>query len=72
MSLVWATMQAAGAGESSLQFCAVNPHLLARTLPRLFYTHERMNSPEARRRFVPPDLAPLPRPPGWNPPGSDR
>jgi hypothetical protein len=70
MCLIWATMQSAGAGESSAEFCTANPHLLARTLPRLFYTHERMSSPEARMRFVPPDLAALPRPPGWNPTGS--
>jgi len=67
MSMVWATMQAAGSNTTSLEFCDANPHLLARTLPRLFYTRERMNSPEARRRFVPPDLAALPQPPGWNP-----
>jgi hypothetical protein len=70
MSMVWATMQSVTAGETSLEFCDANPHLLTRTLPRLFYRHERMNSPEARLRFVPPDLAPLPRPPGWDPTGS--
>jgi hypothetical protein len=69
MSMVWATMQSAEAGETSLEFCNANPHLLARTLPRLFYTRERMNSPEARLRFVPPDLVRLPQPPGWDPTG---
>ncbi len=69
MSLVWATMQSAGTGETSLDFCDANPHLLARTVPRLFYTRESMNMQEARLRFVPPDLAPLPRPPGWDPTG---
>ena len=71
MSFVWATMQSVGAGASSLEFCDANPHLLARTLPRLFFTRERMNSLEARRRFVPPDLAPLPHPPGWEPTSGD-
>ena len=65
MCLVWATIQSAGAGESSLEFCDANPHLLARTLPRLFYTRERISSADAHLRFVAPDLAPLPRPPGW-------
>ena len=66
MCLVWATIQSVGAGETSLEFCDANPHLLARTLPRLFYTRERMNSADARLRFVAPDLAPLPHPPGWH------
>lgn len=70
MSLVWATMQSGGDGETSAEFCAANPHLLSRTLPRLFYTRERMASIEARLRFVPPDLAPLPRPPGWGTSGA--
>jgi hypothetical protein len=67
MCVVWATIESAGAGASSLDFCEANPHLLARTLPRLFYTRERMNSAEARQRFVAPDVAPLPHPPGWYP-----
>ncbi len=67
MCLIWATIQSAGAGASSIDFCAANPHLLTRTLPRLFYTRQRMLSPEAKLRFVPPDLAPLPCPPGWPP-----
>ena len=71
MCLVWATIQSAGAGESSLEFCDANPHLLARTLPRLFYTRERINSADARLRFVAPDLAPLPHPPGWEPTDSN-
>ena len=37
-----------------------NPHLLAKTLLRLYYTRERILTARARRRFVPPDLAPLP------------
>lgn len=65
MSLVWATMQSAGAGETSSEFCNANPHLLTRTLPRLFYTRARIDSVDARMRFIPPDLAPLPCPPGW-------
>jgi len=72
LSLVWATIQSAGAGETSAEFCAANPHLLSRTLPRLFYTRERMASVEARLRFVPPDLAPLPRAPGWEPTGNNK
>ena len=70
MCVIWATIQSAGACDSSLEFCEANPHLLARTLPRLLYTRERMNTVEARQHFVPPDLTPLPRPPGWPPAGN--
>jgi hypothetical protein len=42
-------------------FAAANPHLLAKTLLRLYYTKERLTSAEARAAFVPPDIAPLPR-----------
>jgi hypothetical protein len=67
MCLIWAALQSAGGFQDSLEFCEANPHLLARTLPRAFYTRERMNSVDARQRFVPPDLAPLPQPPSWQP-----
>jgi hypothetical protein len=49
-----------GAGASSLEFCERHPHLLVPTLLRLFYTRARIVSEEAKRGFVPPDLATLP------------
>lgn len=42
-------------------FAAANPHLLAKTLLRLYYTKERLSSAEARAAFITPDIAPLPR-----------
>jgi len=67
MCAIWATIQSAGAGESSLGFLEVNPHLRAKTLARLYYSRPRMMSPEAKRAFVSPDLAPLPHPADWVP-----
>jgi len=64
---IWATMQSAPPSTSSEEFWSANPHLWARTLPRLYYTRERILTPDAKARFVPPDIAPLPSPPGWPP-----
>lgn len=45
-------------------FCDTHPQLLCKQVLRLFYSNERWSSPEAKGRFVQPDLAPLPRPRG--------
>lgn len=42
-------------------FCDAHPQLLSKHVLRLFYSPERRTHPEARTRFVEPDLAPLPR-----------
>jgi hypothetical protein len=49
-------------GEDYAAFRDRNPELFDRTLASLLrhYTKERLHSPEARRNFLPPDLAPLP------------
>lgn len=65
MSAIWATMCSAGPGADSKAFCDANPHLLARTLLRLYYTRERIMTAEAKARFVAPDLAPLPASVEW-------
>jgi hypothetical protein len=49
---------------SSAAFLEANPHLLAKTLLRLYYTRDRILTADAKARFVAPDLAPLPRAPG--------
>jgi hypothetical protein len=64
---IWATMQSAPPSGSSEEFWNANPHLWARTLPRLYYSRERMLSSDAKAHFVAPDVAPLPNPPGWRP-----
>jgi hypothetical protein len=60
-------------------FCTAHPALLDKTMPRRFYSRERISSERARRGFVAPDLRPLPaRPraeadPGLSPgPGAAR
>ena len=61
---IWATMQSFPSASSE-EFWSANPHLWARTLPRLYYSRGRILTLDAKARFVPPDIAPLPRPPGW-------
>ena len=42
-------------------FCEVHPQLMARSVLRLFYSPRRRMHPDAKTKFVEPDLAPLPR-----------
>jgi hypothetical protein len=44
-------------------FCDAHPQLLTRHALRLFYSPERRMHPDAKTKFVEPDLAPLPRVP---------
>jgi ribosomal protein S18 acetylase RimI-like enzyme len=53
-----------GAGPDSESFLKENPHVGSRTLLRCYYSRERLVTPEAKQRFVLPDRAPLPWPPG--------
>ena len=45
-------------------FCDTPPHLMSKFVLRLFYSPDRRMHPDAKTRFVPPDLAPLPVPSG--------
>jgi hypothetical protein len=58
--VVAATLRAHGPATDFDAFAAANPHLLAKTLLRLYYSQERMRVSEAKSTFVAPDLAPLP------------
>ena len=65
LTVAWArvvacTIAAFGPFKDSQEFCDRNPHLLQRTLMRIFYSQGRLFSAEAKRGFVEPDLAPLP------------
>ena len=67
LTVAWARVVAStiavhGPFKDSNDFCDRNPHLLQRTLMRVFYSQARLFSPEAKRSFVEPDLAPLPGP----------
>ena len=64
MRLVDAMMRAYGEAcptADSESFCETHPQLLSSRVLRLFYSPERRLHPDAKTRFVEPDLAPLPR-----------
>jgi len=61
LRLVDSAIRHYGPGEHFEAFAAQHPHLLCRTQLRVFYTRGRIMSWEAKRAFVEPDLAPLPR-----------
>jgi hypothetical protein len=64
VTLVAATMRAYGntfPTPDAERFCETHPQLMTRHALRLFYSPERRMHPEAKARFVEPDLAPLPR-----------
>lgn len=44
----------------ALEFCDAHPELMSKHILRLFYSPEQRRHPEAKFRFVEPDLAPLP------------
>jgi hypothetical protein len=46
--------------DGSEGFCDTHPQLMTRHALRLFYSPQRRMHPEAKVRFIEPDLAPLP------------
>jgi hypothetical protein len=60
LTVIAAAIASRGVGSDFDTFAAEHPHLLCRTLLRLYYSPTGM-PPTARYEFVPPDLAPLPR-----------
>ena len=42
-------------------FCDTHPQLMTRNVLRLFYSPQQRMHPQAKSRFIEPDLAPLPR-----------
>lgn len=54
------SMQVHGAESSAAAFLEAQPYLLQRLLLRLYYSRPHIMSWEAKRGFVPPDLAPFP------------
>ena len=64
MQLIHATMDADGQMlpvASSQEFCDSHPQLMTKHVLRLFYSPQRRLAPDARTKFLSPDLAPLPR-----------
>ena len=41
-------------------FCETHPQLLSKHILRLFYSPQRRSHPDAKTRFIEPDLTPLP------------
>ena len=63
LRLIDATMRAYGSvmpTADSETFCETHPHLLHKQILRLFYSPERRMHPEAKQRFIEPDLTELP------------
>jgi len=64
LHLVAATMRAYAKThpvENADAFCDMHPQLMTKHALRLFYSPQRRMHPDARQKFVPPDLAPLPK-----------
>lgn len=60
MRVLHSAMASYGPESGPDEFLAQHPHLLCRTLLRVFYSRDRIMSAEARAAWVEPDLAPLP------------
>lgn len=59
-----AMMRVNGPEADAAAFFEKHTQLHSKALLRLFYSRDRFLTREAKQRFVEPDLAPLPRPPG--------
>jgi hypothetical protein len=59
--LVYVTFREFGPSPSADEFVETHSQLLSKRAPLFFYSRGCIMSAEARSRFVPPDLAPLPR-----------
>ena len=53
-------MDESAPSASADEFLELNPRLLDSSIMKSHYSDERMDSPEARQRFVDPDRAPIP------------
>jgi hypothetical protein len=61
LRLVEAMLIEYGGEETGEAFCDAHPELSQKKTLRLFYSKDRFMSPEAKTRFLEPDLAPLPK-----------
>ena len=64
LQLVHVTLHQFGPAESAGAFLDAQSQLTQKRILLLFFSRDRIMSAEAKHAFVPPDLAPLPRPPG--------
>jgi outer membrane protein assembly factor BamD (BamD/ComL family) len=64
LHLIAATMRAYAKTHpvtDSDSFCEMHPQLMSKHILRLFYSPQRRMHPQAKKQFVEPDLAPLPK-----------
>jgi hypothetical protein len=61
LRIIHTTIHLYGRADSADEFVDSQPQLLEKKSLRLFYSPELMMSARAKREFVEPDLAPLPR-----------
>jgi hypothetical protein len=64
LHLIAATMNAYAATHpvtDADSFCDTHPQLMTKHVLRLFYSPQQRMHPDAKNRFIEPDLAPLPR-----------
>jgi hypothetical protein len=61
MRLVNCTLSEFGPAETADAFVDQHTQLLSKRALLFFYSRDRIRSPEAKQKFVEPDLAPLPR-----------
>jgi hypothetical protein len=64
LQLVHTTLRQFGPADSADAFFDAQTQLREKRTLLLFYSRDRIMSPEAKTTFLPPDLAPLPQPVG--------
>ena len=62
LQLVYTTLSQCGPAETADVFFDAQTQLSDKRTPLLFYSRDLIMSPEAKRSFITPDLAPLPQP----------
>ena len=62
LQLVYTALRQFGPAKTADAFFDAQPQLCDKSTPMLFYSRNCIISPEAKRSFVAPDLAPLPLP----------
>lgn len=68
LRLVYLALCEYGPAATADEFTDQHPELLEKKMLRLFYSRERFMCEQAKREFIEPDLAPLPKPRrNWQP-----
>ncbi len=62
LQLVYTALRQFGPADNADEFFDAQTQLCDKRTPLLFYSRDLLMSPEAKRSFVAPDLAPLPQP----------